>query len=149
MTPRFKEKIVVWQALVDTLGPKLTDMPQLAADHAALTAVVAQARDLEGRQDLAIGQLRDINIQRQGMIKDGADLRDRLSRGLQSVLGPKNVNLLLYGVKPRPAVINRKRSTKAELAARKAAALAALASPAPEVGEAPAVQPVANPPGKP
>lgn len=149
MTPRFKEKLVVWQTMVDTLSPKLADMPQFTADHAALGAIVAKARDLESRQDTALAELRDINKQRQAMIGEGTDLRDRLARGLQGVLGPKNVKLVEFGVKPRPQIIRRKRLTKAEKAARDAA-LAKLASPAPAVaGTAPVSQPAPDHTAKP
>jgi hypothetical protein len=121
-TTRFKEKLINWQSMYDTLAPKLTDMPQFTADHSALGVVLAQGRDLEKRQDIALGELRDVNQLRKEMIAQGAELRDRLASGVQAVLGRKSEKLLEFGVKPRPRIVRRKRLTKAEKAARDAAA---------------------------
>jgi len=141
-TTRFKEKLINWQSMFDTLAPKLTDMPQFTADHTALGVVLAQGRDLEKRQDIALGELRDVNQLRKEMIAQGAELRDRLASGVQAVLGRKSEKLLEFGVKPRPRIVRRKRLTNAEKAARDAAAKAA-ASEAPAVG-----QPVTGQPAK-
>jgi len=122
MTKRFKEKLIDWQTMFDTLAPKLTDMPQFTADHTALGTVLADARDLEKRQDIARSELQDINQQRKEMIQQGGDLRDRLASGVQSVLGRKSEKLIEFGVKPKARLIRRKRLTKAEKAARDAAA---------------------------
>jgi len=149
MSVRFKEKLVDWQSMVDTLQPKLADMPHLSADHAALAAILAQGRDLEKRQDIARAELLDVNRQRKEMIQQGADVRDRLARSLQGALGSKSEKLVEFGVKPRPRVIRRKRLTKAEKAARDAAN-AALANAAPAApSTAPATQPAADHPVKP
>ncbi len=145
MTTRFKEKLVDWQTMFDNLDPKLADMPQFTADHAALGAILTQGRDLEKRQDAARSELRDINQQRKEMIQNGADLRDRLARGLQGVLGPKSERLIEFGVKPLPRVVRRKRLTAAEKAARDAAAATAKNTPPIAPGPAPTSPAVEQP----
>jgi hypothetical protein len=136
MTKRFKEKIVEGGVLYDSLAARLTDMPQLTGDHTALGVLLAQARDLETQQEAAKSQFRDVNTQRRNMAKQATDLRNRLSFGLRSVLGPDSDKLLAFGVKPRPRTIERTRLTPAQKAARaaakataKAAALAAAETP--------------------
>jgi len=132
MSTRFKEKIVDGQVLFDNVTPQLTDSPQLAADHTSLGNSLAQARDLQGRQETVKGQLRDINEQRLQVAKQTDDLRRRLVSGLKAVLGPDSTKLLEFGIKPRPRDIQRSRLTPAAKAARaagrataRAAALAA------------------------
>jgi hypothetical protein len=84
---RFKEKIVDGQVLYDNVAPRLTDLPQLAADHTALGASLAQARELQGQQETAKGHLRELNERRQQVADQTAELRRRLTAGLQAVLG--------------------------------------------------------------
>jgi len=136
MSKRFKEKIVDGQVLFDNITPRLTDMPQLAADHTALGGTLAQARDLQGRQETVKGQLRDLNDQRQQVAKQTDDLRRKLTAGLKAVLGTDTLQLLEFGVRPRPLTFQRTRLTPAQRAARaaeravaKAAALAAKEKP--------------------
>jgi hypothetical protein len=141
MQTRFKEKLINWQALVDTLGPKLGDLPHLTPDHAALTALLQRARDLQKNQEIALSQLRDVNRQRTEVSKEGSDLNGRIAHGLKHALGVVSEKLLEFGVKPRARVIRRKRLTAQQRAARDAskAALAAIppAAPPPATGQPP------------
>jgi len=100
----FKERLGDWQVLFDNLAPQLTDMPLLAADHTALGALLAQARDLENRQEAARAQ------QRRQMLKQAGDTSGRLSLGLKSILGAQNEKLIEFGVKPRPRKLRRKKT---------------------------------------
>jgi hypothetical protein len=123
-TRTFKTKLADWQVLVDNLTPHLTDMPQLAADHAALSDVVAHARTLESQQEIQKGQLRDTNQQRKVMAAQGRDLEVRLAAGLTSAFGPQSEQLIQFGLKPRARIVRRPRQAiadKAEQAAEKAA----------------------------
>jgi hypothetical protein len=141
MSTRFKEKIVDGQVLFDNVTPQLTDIPQLAADHTSLGSSLAQARDLQGRQETVKGQLRDINEQRLQVEKQTDDLRRRLVAGLKSVLGPDSTKLLEFGIKPRPRKLQRSRLTpaaKAARAAERAIAKAAVLAAAEKPKEAPA-----------
>ncbi len=126
---RFKEKIVDGQVLFDNVTPRLTDLPQLAANHSALGSALDQARELEGQQETLKGQLRDLNVRRKKLAQDTADLRRRLTTGLQSVLGPDNTALLEFGIVPRPTKRRRRiiltPAEKAARAAQRAAAKAA------------------------
>src|SRR4051794_2343735 len=115
-TPRFKEKIVTLTSLHDNLVPRLQEMPHLARDHAALADLLTQARELEGRQDLINGELRGANRPRLDLDRQGRDLRNRISAALRGTLGLDNVDLVKYGIQPRPREVRRKRLTKAERA---------------------------------
>ena len=115
-TPRFKEKIVTLTSLHDNLAPRLQEMPHLASDHAALAALLVQARELGGRQDLITGELRSVNQQRVELEKQGRDLRSRMAAILRGTLGLDNADLVKYGIQPRAREIRRKRLTKAERA---------------------------------
>jgi len=135
-TQRFKEKIVDAQVLFDNVTPRLTDIPQLTADHTALGSTLAEARDLQARQESAEGQLRNLNDQRRDVAKRTADLRRRLAAGLKAALGPDSIGLLEFGIRPRPQTFTRTRLTPAQKAARaveralaKAAALQAQEKP--------------------
>jgi len=69
-----KEKIVILTKLHDNLGPALEELPHLARDHAAIAAVIAEARGLESLQDQAEGELRRINRARVDLEKEGRAL---------------------------------------------------------------------------
>jgi septal ring factor EnvC (AmiA/AmiB activator) len=135
---RFKEKFVDSQVLYDNIAPRLTDLPQLADHHKTLGDVLAQARTMEGQQETLKGQLRDLNDRRQKASEQAADLRRRLTAGLQAALGPDSKALLELGIKPRPTSRRpRVILTPAQRAARaaqravaKATALAAEEQPA-------------------
>jgi hypothetical protein len=71
-TRTFHQKVADWQVLVDNVTPRLADMPQLAADHAALSDVLAHVRTLESQQEIQKGLLRDTNQQRKLMATQGA-----------------------------------------------------------------------------
>ncbi len=128
MSKRFKEKIVDGQVFFDNLTPRLTDMPQLTADHTALGTALAQARDLESRREAAKADVRGLNGQRLQTAEQAADLRRRLTDGLRSVLGADSPQLTGFGAKPlgKPAV--RVRLTATEKAVRAAARAAAKAA---------------------
>ena len=127
-TKRFNTLIGSGQVLVDNLAPHLTDIPQLAADHAALSTALSQARDLEGRQETMKGQLRELNDQRNQAAKQAAGLRRKLTASLKGALGPDAMKLLEFGVKPLPQKLRRQRLTPAQKAARAAERAAAKAA---------------------
>jgi hypothetical protein len=115
-TPRFKEKIVTLTSLYDNLAPLIAEMPHLARDHAALAALLTRARELEGRQDFATGELRGVNRQRIEVEKEGRALRSRLVSVLRGTLGPASTDLLKYGIQPLSSPPGRPRRTKLERA---------------------------------
>jgi len=120
-TKRFKEKIVDGQMLFDNVAPRLTDLPQLAADHTALGTALTQARELQGQQELAKGHLRELNKRRQEVAIETAKVRRRLAVSLQAALGEDSTTLLEFGIKPRPTTRRpRVILTPAEKAARAA-----------------------------
>ena len=114
--PRFKEKIVTLTSLYDNLTPRLQELPHLANDHAAIGDLLTQARDLENRQDLATGDLRLINGQRNDLEKQGHNLRSRVGSLLRGTFGADSGELLKYGFSPRAKTARRKRLSTAERA---------------------------------
>jgi len=133
MTQRFKEKLVDWQVLVDNLAPRLTDLPHLAADHAALAKVVADAHGLESEQEISRAAFRRTNQQRRDLAKQGKVLHSRLSLSLQGKFNPDNEDLTEFRIKPRRPATGRTRLTplqKAERAVVRAQAKAAAAKAA-------------------
>jgi hypothetical protein len=129
-TQRFKEKLIDWQVLHDNLMPRLTDMPQLTADHAALGQVLTQTQDLENRQDAARAALRGVNEQRKQLSNQGTNARNRLAAGLRFALGAENPELVGFNINPRPRTTQRKRLSAAEKAARAATRATARAAAA-------------------
>jgi len=121
MPQNLKDDLTDWQALVENLQPHLADMPHLAADHAALSAVVLQGHTLEGQQDVQKANLRQVNQQRNALSVQGRGLKKRLNAGLRSALGFENERLLEFGIKPRPRVVRIRRPSKAEKAQQVAA----------------------------
>ncbi|HEY8019674.1 MAG TPA: hypothetical protein VIH93_01145 [Thermoanaerobaculia bacterium] len=124
-TKRFKEKLVDWKVLHDNLAPRLTDLPQFAADHTALGQVLAQAQDLENKQELARAAFRQVNSQRKEISKQGGKLQTRLALGLRGVMNPENSDLTEFRIKPRAVTSERRRLTPLERAEREAARAAA------------------------
>ncbi len=132
-TPSFKDKLSDWQVLVDNLTPHLTDLPQVTADHAALSDLVTRARGLESTQGVQKAALRATNQQRRDIETQGRDLATRLAASLQGSFGPKSEKLIEFGLKPRPRVVRRvklsatdKLQKTADEGARAAAEVAAM-----------------------
>jgi len=143
MTQRFKEKLVDWQVLHDNLVPRLTDLPHLAADHAALAKVLADAKGLENEQEMARVAFQKINASRRALTRQGTALRSRLAHSLKGVLSPDSTELKEFRIKPQRPPVGRPRLTpveKAERALARAEARLAAAQAA-ETPETPAATP--------
>lgn len=134
-TLRFRELIVNWAALHDGLAPRLPELPHLAKDHTSLAALLVEVRELESRQDQALGQLRQINQRREEIRKQGRDLHNRLASGLRAAFGLESEELLKFRIQPRSRQPRRRIPSKAEKAAQ-LAQLAAVAAARAEVEEA-------------
>ncbi len=128
MSKRFNETIVEGLVLIDNLAPRLAELPQLAADHASLGEVLAEVRELASRREAAKAELREITQRRRQAAKRAADLRRRLTAGLQAALGADSPQLLEFGAKPLPRAGGRPRLTPLDKAARAAARAVARAA---------------------
>jgi hypothetical protein len=129
-TKSFQQQLKDWQVLHDNLAPRLTDMPQLAADHAALAGILTQARDLDSKQEDARSALLDVTQQRREVKNGGNAVRRRLALGLKAALGEESEKLVSFGVKPRQREFPRQQRSAAEKAARAAARALAKAAAA-------------------
>ena len=103
------------------------ELPNLAADHAALTGFIEQTRALQAQQDLHLASVRDVVSQKNALAKQAGKARNRLVAGLQSVFDDESDKLLEFGVKPRARRSSLRLTPlqKAENAAARATARAA------------------------
>jgi hypothetical protein len=144
MTQRFKEKLVDWQVLHGNLVPRLTDLPHLAADHAALAKVLADAKGLENEQETSRAAFQKVNQQRRDLAKQGTVLHRRLSLSLKGSLNPDNRELTEFRIKPQKPPVGRRRLTPAQKAERAVARAQAKAAAA-KAAETPAAPEPAHP----
>jgi hypothetical protein len=122
----FAETMRSWELMLGQMRPLLEELPGLAAQHAELEALLAEAqrlndevRELGARRKLAARLCREA-------VAAGVEVRLRLAAGLATRFGTKSEKLVAFGLKPRPRTIHRR--TKAERerdALKKAAATAA------------------------
>ncbi len=96
MPEMLNRKLPGWQLLVDNLQPHLPELPQTAAYHAALAAVVEEGRALQAEQEICKAKLREVNQRRADLVLRGRDLRNRLAEGLRSALGVRNEKLVEF-----------------------------------------------------
>jgi hypothetical protein len=111
MAITFRNRIGGWALIAGNLKPQLTDMPELAAQHADLEKTIADAQALVLEQEDLRGRLQKTIRQRQDLEKHGEDLRLRLGAGLQSKLGFRDEGLRTFGIAPKKKSVRRKKST--------------------------------------
>ena len=94
----------------------------------ALSEVVERSKRLDRERAECEARLREINRERRDAAREGRDLRNRLTAGVQSAFGFESSLLLQFGLKPRPEKLRRTGLTplqKAQRAAGRAAKKAA------------------------
>lgn len=108
----FAETMQSWELMLGQTRPLLEELPELAAHHAELESLLAEAqrrsnevRELGGRRKLAARLCREA-------VEAGTEVRLRLAAGLATRFGTKSERLVAFGLKPRPRTIRRR--TKAE-----------------------------------
>lgn len=113
------KKVGDWRYLVEQARPLLAEAPHLAAEHAALEAIVEEVEALVVRADFGNVERLQANRMRSEAEERGTEARARLAAALQHHLGTKNEKLRLYGLTPRPRNIKRLTKAEKELAALK------------------------------
>lgn len=123
----FNDTLNDWQALVVNLKPHLADLPNLAADHGTLSALVDPIRALQAQQDVHEASLRDVVSQRMLLAAQARKARNRLAAGLQSAFDHESDKLLEFGIKPRVrrGALRLTKLEKAQKAAERTATRAA------------------------
>ena len=101
-TLSLREKLIAWEVMSSNLKAQLADIPQMSDDQAALERLVAQGQELENQQGTKLADLRELNLRRRDLEKNGDALRERMAAGLRHKLGVDNKRLLEFGVKPKP-----------------------------------------------
>lgn len=95
------EKFSRWGVTASNLREHLEEMPHVAADLAEMDQRVAEARELESRQEALRGQAREISGELKALAKEGEKLRSRLRAHLQAKYGPTSEALRKFGFAPR------------------------------------------------
>jgi hypothetical protein len=90
-----------WELLNTALQPHLTDMPYLKDKATELQGFIAQAKDMDTKQQDLRGNLQETVRQRKDLQKQGSSLHLRVAAMLRGNLGFDNQTLLGFGLKPR------------------------------------------------
>jgi hypothetical protein len=104
-------KIVNWELSNNNIKPYLEEMPYLKPIQGDLESLIGRAKDLDSRQEVARGLMRELTRERQDVEKEAEDLRRRLASHLRGSLGFTNEKLIQFGINPRPRA-TRPRSSK-------------------------------------
>lgn len=110
----FTVQVQEWRLLIEHARPLLADAPHLAEHHAALEIVVQQGEAFQALDEMARAQRRSATQRRRELTAQGVDLRARLAGGLIQKYGPKNEELIAFGVGPRPRTIRRGKKEEPE-----------------------------------
>lgn len=97
----FAEFVRKWERLNNGLKPMLPDVPHLAQQQADFESIVTQAKSLDEQQKMLRGKLQDTTQQRRSAFLKALDLHERLAVQLKGVLGPRNQNLVGFGLRAR------------------------------------------------
>ncbi len=97
------ERIARWKVISAGLRPLLTDMPHLAVLHAELERIITQAEELDVRAEALKAESREVNSNRETVVRAGDNLRGRLGASLQTAYGFQSEKLIEFGLKPRKA----------------------------------------------
>jgi hypothetical protein len=95
-------KIARWKLMEARLRERLAELPALAADHAELQRIIAEAEELESKFLLHRAGWQEAHVKRVAIATAGETLRSRMALALQYQLGPKNKQLVEFGLRPRP-----------------------------------------------
>jgi hypothetical protein len=104
----FADFIRKWEILNNALKQQLPDMPHLTQDQADFEALITEAKGLDDQQKLLRGKLQDTTKQRRAAQLKGVDLNERLAAQLKGHLGPRNQNLVGFGLRARQVPKRRK-----------------------------------------
>jgi hypothetical protein len=97
----FAKKITEWELINSSIKPHLQEMPYLQEIVTALDALIAEARDVDSRQETARGQWDDLVHHRQKVEKAGEALRRRAASHLRGAFGFTSDELVRFGVRTR------------------------------------------------
>jgi DNA repair ATPase RecN len=125
-TENLSKKIGAWDALNNNVRERFQEMPPLLAPAlSGLDEVIAEARELQGVQDVHRRQLRETTQRSQDLDRRGRKFRNQLIAGLQGIFGVESMVLIEFGIEPRLPQ-KRSRRTPEERAADLAAKLEAV-----------------------
>lgn len=94
-------KITLWKLLDNRIAERLAEMPHVQEAHARLRQLVAEAETVQARFELHRAGWREASIRNEQIERECEELRIRLTGALHFQLGPKSVQLIEFGLKPR------------------------------------------------
>lgn len=118
MSESFVEKTQRWVTLCANAEPLIGSLPSAQGVHSGLKEIAAELGGLEERIQELEGQAFALSMRRQDLVRKATEDADRLKVHLQAFLGPKNPELLKFGIRPRP---QRKRAPRVKAKLKAAA----------------------------
>jgi hypothetical protein len=101
MSLTFASQLDSWDLLSRTLKPKVTEMPELAAEQQQLEAYVEQGKVLQAAHADALAKVREAVKLRRDLHDSAQQLHGQMTAVLKGKLGFKNNDLYSYGLRPR------------------------------------------------
>ncbi len=123
----FAETMQSWKQMLSESRTLLAELPELADLHAELARLLAEAQKQSDRVKKLGAQRRVAARLCKEAVAAGTEVRLRLRGGLVHRFGPKNEQLIAFGLKPRPRKIRRRTHAEMERDARAKKAAAASA----------------------
>jgi len=101
MRDSYAERTQKWVTLCTNAEPLIGQMPAAQELHAGLKLTNAELVSLADRIQELQGQAFSLSKQREALARKGAEDASRLRTHLQAYLGPKNPDLLKFGIRPQ------------------------------------------------
>jgi hypothetical protein len=98
---QFANRIINWEMFISNLRPFLPELPFLQVISTEMETLIAEAKGLDGEQEVARGRLQEIVHRRQDLEKRGEALRSRAASHLKGTFGFTSDALVKFGVRPR------------------------------------------------
>jgi hypothetical protein len=103
----FGRKVTNWELSSTSLKPRLSEMPHLQPLIEELDGVIVEAKEIDGEQEKARGQLRELTRRRRDSERRGQEVRRRINAILRGSFGFTNEQLIQFGIEPEPPKIPR------------------------------------------
>jgi DNA repair exonuclease SbcCD ATPase subunit len=107
---QFRNRFGGWKLLANAVRPLLEKAPELTEQHGRLEALIQEADSLVNEQETLRARLRKTTHRRQEIERQGEELRQRLTAGVQNRLGFASDSLVGYGIAPRQKRVRRSKA---------------------------------------
>jgi hypothetical protein len=103
----FGRKVTNWELSSNNLKPRLPEMPHLQPLMEELDGIIVDAKVVDGEQEKARGQFRELTRRRQDLERRGQDVRRRINAMLRGSFGFTSEQLIQFGIDPEPQKVPR------------------------------------------